>query len=95
MENLYKYNLTVFTHKILATSIPHYLREKLIFRHDMHNSNLRFADKLALPQYHTAMFQRSFTYNSVTLYNSLPSRLKNLPVNSFRKNAKAYFLYHQ
>lgn len=91
IENVYKYNLLVFVHKLIISSTPSYLREKLIFRHDLHDVNTRFSNKLSLPRYHSTMFQRSFSYNAVVLYNSLNSDLKQLPVNSFRKQVKSYF----
>lgn len=92
IENLYKYHLSVFMHRLLVTSSPLYLREKFSFRHNLHNANLRVLDTLSMPKYHTAMFQRSFSYNAITLYNNLNRNLKILSVNKFRTKAKQHFL---
>lgn len=92
IDRLHEYHLSVFVHKLLATSSPPYLREKINFRYNMHNANLRFINLLSTPHHHTAMFRRSFSYNSVKIYNKISDDLKGLPVNSFRKKIKIYFL---
>lgn len=92
LENLYKYHLSVFVHNILVTNSPPYLREKFMFRHNIHTSNLRYTSKLSLPKYHKTIFRRSFSYNAVIIYNNLADNIKSLPVNKFRKMVKLHFL---
>lgn len=92
LNNQVKYQLSVFVHRLLSTSSPTYLREKLFFRYNMHNVNIRFGNTLCLPQFHSAIFKRSFTYNATVTYNSIPQSFKILPVNSFRKKVRSYFL---
>nr|CAH7746641.1 unnamed protein product [Callosobruchus chinensis] len=41
MNQRFKYNLLTFVHKILCSLIPSYLREKLIFRENIHEYNIR------------------------------------------------------
>lgn len=93
--NVYKYNLSVFVHRLLTTSSPSYLRDKLQFRYNVHDVNLRQVHKLSLLNHHTAIFKRSFSYNSVVIYNNIDDNLKQLSVNSFRKNSKHQFLQNQ
>lgn len=91
VSHLYDYHLSVFTHKILLTASPPYLYEKLIFRRNMHGSNLRNTFQLDIPKHRTSTFERSFIYNAVNVYNNLGSSLKSLPVNSFRKSVRQHF----
>lgn len=95
LDFLYKYNLAVFLQRLLLTSIPPYLRSKLTFRHDLHDINIRLSNKLSLPKYRSALFQRSFTYNSVNIFNSIPDNVKSLPFNSFRTKIKSFFFNKQ
>nr|CAH7757971.1 unnamed protein product [Callosobruchus chinensis] len=90
MNQRFKYNLLTFVHKILCTSIPSYLREKLIFRENIHEVNIRHYQMLTMPLHSTAIFNRSFTYNSILLYNSLPLKYKKLSVSSFHKEIYSY-----
>lgn len=92
VDNLYKYHLSVFLKTILQTDSPPYLRGKLVFRHNIHDANLRSINCLSLPRYRSTMFQRSFSYNAVTVFNSITPQLKTLPVNNFRRKVKLYFL---
>lgn len=95
MQSLYKYNLSVFVHNIISSSVPAYLREKFVFARNIHKANLRSKEKLSLPKYRTTMFRRSFSYNSISLYNNLDDSLKFLPVNKFRIKVKQQFLSRQ
>lgn len=95
IENLFKYHLTVFVHRLLLTSVPPYLRNKISFRHDIHNINTRFPTKLDIPKYRLSLFRRSFSYNSVMIYNSLPVQYKSFSVNKFRSSVKLYYFLSQ
>lgn len=92
INNAFKYHLSVFVHNILLTNSPPYLRDKFSFRHNIYGNNLRYANKLSLPKYHSTIFRRSFVYNAVTVYNSLADNIKSLPVKNFRKKVKLYLL---
>ena len=91
IENAFKYHLAVFVHRLLYTSSPPYLREKLSFRHNVHQLETRYNYKLSVPRFHSTIFTRSFTYCATKLYNSLNDDLKNIPVNSFRKKVRTFF----
>lgn len=78
------YHYLTFIHRLLLTSTPVYLRQKLITRNSVHNVNTRFHTNFTMPQHSTAFFQRSFSYNAVKLYNSIPENLKSLSLHQFR-----------
>ena len=92
IDGLYKYYLSVSLHKILSTSSPSYLRDKLQHRMNIHDVNLRYAHKLAMPRYHTTAFRSSFSYNAPFTYNQIKDETKNLPLNSFCKALKKHLL---
>lgn len=87
-----KFHLLILVHKLLILCKPIYLREKLIFRSYIHNCNIRNKNILTLPHYSTAIFQRSFIYNSVSLYNSLDNQFKSTSMTVFKKLVKKSLL---
>lgn len=92
IENVFKYHMSVFVYRLFQSSTPSYLRNKFIFMYETHPVQTRYNFKLSPPRYSTAVFTRSFTYNSIKIYNSLNDELKILSVNSFRKRIKEFFL---
>lgn len=78
--------------KILVTSTPAYLREKLIFAEEVQNRSRRNPFLLQIPRHSTSAFESSFTYYASTLYNGLPQTLKIINnLNTFKTKIKAYF----
>nr|CAI5844527.1 unnamed protein product [Callosobruchus analis] len=55
---------------------PQYLFEKVRFRTETHNVNLRSKHQLTLPIHYTEQFKSSFSYNIVKFYNNLPNDLR-------------------
>jgi hypothetical protein len=92
MCNTVKLHFAMFLTRLLDTDSPIYLREKLIFRAAVHERMLRDRSLLTMPQHHSAMFQRSFTYNAVSLYNSLDPDLKGCTVSLLRSKYKTQLL---
>lgn len=90
--NTVKLHFAMFLTRLLDTNLPTYLREKLIFRTAIHDRPLRDRGLLTMPQHHSAMFQRSFTYNAVSLYNSLDPDLKNCTVLVLKSKYKTILL---
>ena len=68
MDGLFKYLILIFTYKLLKTSIPSYLRCRLVFRGDGHSVPVR-ANLLTVPRHSSSLFQRGFTYNVVSAFN--------------------------
>lgn len=75
----------LFYYKITKMQKPEYLLNKLSYRSDVHNLNLRFRGRLTPPSHKTGMFKRSFSYQIVDLLNDIPERMKLLTTCSFRK----------
>ena len=95
IENVYKLHLSSLVFKILSTSDPPYLREKLVFRKDIHNIHIRYPNKLSLPIFRLSLFQRSFTYNAVSVYNSIPDDFKRHSLDYLKLKFKAYLMLTQ
>lgn len=54
---------------IISKKTPVYLYERLRFRTDVHNLNLRYKGLLTPPMHKTTIFERSFSYNIAKAYN--------------------------
>ena len=70
----YLHSVTLFF-KILTLQTPPYLHEKLCFRTDVHNLNLRFKGMLTPPKHSLELFKRSFSYRIASTINKLPRPL--------------------
>lgn len=89
MERTFTHHLLVFGHKLILTSTPSYLKEKITYRNQIHNRVIRTGCNLTMPQHSTALFQRSFSYNIVRSYNMISNHVKSLNINCFKKKVKA------
>lgn len=76
-------------HKILKVESPAYLLNKIKFRTDIHNVNVRQKDLLTIPTHKTSLFQCSFSYCAPKYYNKIPNELKILSLNKFKEKLKA------
>lgn len=81
-------NSAVFYHKLLLTKTPPYLFNKIRFRTDVHNINIRFKGILTPPLHRTERFKRSFSYNVTKVYNRVPNIFKSLSVDNFRRQLR-------
>lgn len=95
ISNTFNLHMSVFVHRLFLTSSPSYLREKLIYRREIHNVNIRFPSTLSLPKFRSAIFTRSFTYNACTIYNTLKNEFKSCSINGFRKKVKSCLIIKQ
>lgn len=77
IKNRQKHHLGMFIFKTLKTGVPCYLKEKLEFRHTLHNSNLRVNYNLNIPKHRTSLYRRSFSYSAANVFNKFPIMLKN------------------
>ncbi|VEN33939.1 unnamed protein product [Callosobruchus maculatus] len=92
LENLVQYHYLLFIHKVLTTSKPDYLREKIIFNQAIHNRIIRNKLTIRIPPHNTSFFQRSFSYNVAVRYNSLENMYKNMSLPRFRRYVKLKLL---
>lgn len=89
LSSLTEYHALVLIHKIITTSKPEYLREKLICRHELQNLNIRHGSLLYTVQHRTSFFHRCFSYTAPKFYNNISNDVKQLSVAGFRKKIKA------
>ena len=76
-------------HKCLHRRVPIYLKDKFVYRSQVHNRQLRSADNndLNLPHCRLSTGQRSFAFQGAKVWNSLPLDLKLIPsLRTFEKN---------
>lgn len=92
MEDRCKLYALCLFHKIILSRTPPYLYNKISFRSDIHNINIRYKSQLTPPIHKTALFERSFKYSSYKLYNSIPERFKAYNIVKFKMSVKKYFL---
>ena len=90
VENLFKYLFLVFVFKVMDSNMPMCLRPKIRFRDEAHQLLLRNRNKLEMPQHSTVMFERSFSFMAVSLYNSFHIffQISNT-ITSFKKNIRS------
>lgn len=94
IEETFKYHLLLFTHRLMLTSIPSYLKEKIVYRNQIHDRNIRSDLTLTMPHHSTALFQRSYTFNAVRSYNNIDNILKCLNIYCFKKKLKQDLIRH-
>lgn len=95
VNNTWLYHLLVFVQRLLITSTPDYLKNKLILRNEIHDRSIRNNKVLTMPQHSSAAFQRSFTYTAIHHYNLLNINIKSKNVKQFKKELKTYLLGRQ
>lgn len=81
------HSLTLF-HSIIINKSPPYLYEKIQFRTDIHNLNLRHRGLISPTPHRSALFERSFTFNIYSMYNNLDVKCKNSSLGEFKIKAR-------
>lgn len=56
------------------------LYNKICFRADVHNINLRLRGLLTIAQHNAVFYQRSFSYNIAKVYHDIPESVKTLTI---------------
>lgn len=84
MRDRFKVREATLYHSILTTRKPPYLYDKITFRTDIHNINIRRKDRLDTPKHRTSLFERSFTYRISAVYNNIIDTIKTYPKNRFK-----------
>lgn len=91
INKLFQLNFLTLLYRLLKTETPTYLFEKIQLRTSVHNLNIRH-NTLTMPHHSSAMFVRSFTYNSVKLYNTFRFIMSSTNISRFRRIAKNILL---
>ena len=98
-ENVYKFKVALFTHKILngSTNISSIFHRTLTRASEIHNHNTRFASKLNFhrPKANNNYGTSTFAFVSSKLWETIPTNIKRLPYTSFFNQCKLYLLNTQ
>ena len=81
--------------KIIENKLPSYLYDKISFRTDVHNINIRRKDVLTIPLHRTSSYQKSFSYIVCKVINLLPLDIKSLKPITLKKHLKHKLLNNQ
>ena len=85
------YKVLLITFKTLQNKSPSYLADTLISHRSSRNLRSNSHNRLVVPFIKSSTGRRSFSYAAPTLWNSLPSDLKNCStLTSFRSKLKTY-----
>lgn len=76
--------------KIIHFKTPPYLYNKITFRTDVHNINIRRKDLITIPIHRLSKFQHSFSYCLPSLINRIPLSLKSLSYTKFKKSFRSF-----
>lgn len=95
LDERYVIHMSSLTYKLMFYGIPKYLTLKLIRNCDVHSRETRHKWRFSIPKHKSSKFQRSFSYNSVKIFNSLPPTIcSSCSVSSFKKAIKK-FIYEK
>ena len=89
IEDKLQLNTAVMVHKCLHHRVPIYLKDKFVYRSQVHNRQLRSVDNndLNLPHCRLSTGLRSFAFRGAKVWNSLPLDLKLTPsLRTLKKN---------
>lgn len=75
-------------HKILLTTKPPYLYNKVRYRTDIHNINIRFKNVICIPRHRLETFKKSFSYHISKTMNVIPDEVKQLSPPIFKKRLR-------
>lgn len=93
MRERWIYHLMCLVHAIILFNEPKYLKDKINFRVQCHNINLRFvATTLNIPKHNTVLFQSAFSYASAHYYGNLPRDLRSFSYHIFKSKLKLSLL---
>lgn len=84
MHNRVVFHSLILFHSIICGRSPPYLYNKIRYRCDIHNINVRNKNLITPPIHNTALYTRSFSYNIYALYNPLSNCIKARSVSAFR-----------
>lgn len=88
--------LASIIHRVLVESRPPCLRNRILLTSQRHNINVRSRSYcITAPRHRTALYERSFTYNSYRIYSRIPERIKLLRNTTFKKNVYLWLLNTQ
>ena len=95
LNDLYLYEVAKLMHKHTRKKLPTSLSTFFVPVKAIHTRSTRLASSelnLYLPRYKSQKLQKSFKYQGVKIWNSVPQDLKQLPFNRFKTMYKKHLL---
>ena len=93
LENIYKFNVALFTHKITnnVTNVSTILKGTLTLASKVHSYNTRFVSNLNFhrPRTRNNYEAATFAFAGSRIWEKIPSKLKKLPYNNFYKKCNS------
>lgn len=89
-----KLHMSCFFYKILKQKQPTYLYNKIKFRTDIHNRNIRKKALLDIPRHRKEVFKRSFSYRIATCINECKIIDFQQTYESFKRSVRNKLLLH-
>lgn len=86
MSNRFSLQAGCLIHNIIHSKTPPYLLNRIKFRTDVHNLNLRNVMCITPPIHKSSFFERSFTFTIYKIYNSIPKNITQLNCKAFKNN---------
>lgn len=86
---------TCFFYKVLKYKSPPYLFERVVYRTDVHNINIRRKNILTIPRHSKQFFKRSFSYSIASNINRFNVIDFSMSCDTFKKNLKTVLLNQQ
>lgn len=81
-----------FFYKLVKFKCPPYLHQKIKFRTDVHNLNIRRLNLITIPAHNMELFKRSFSYQIALLLNKFNVKEVSLSVAAFKNKIKGTLL---
>ena len=94
-HNLYQYHALTLLKRILTTSMPESLSDRLVQRRHVHQRSTRQGDMLNVPGIRSESGRRRFLYSTVTTFNALPLDIRDMNLCRFKAELRRYMLEHQ
>ena len=99
LENIYKFKVALFTHKIInnTTNIPNIFKGTLTLASEVHSYNTRFVSNINFhrPRIMSNYGAATLAFAGSKIWEKIPTKLKKLSYNSFYKQYKLYLLNAQ
>ena len=94
-HNLYLYHALTLLKRILTTSMPESLSNRLVQRRHVHQRTTRQGDMLNVPGIRSESGRRRFLYSTVTAFNALPLDIRDMNLRRFKAELRRYMLEQQ
>lgn len=90
MKKAFRLRELCLFHSVIKSKKPPYLYNRITFRTDIRNINVRRKDTIVPPRHRTSSYERSFTYRVYKHYSILPYEIRHLEDRSFRHKLRSF-----